>query len=67
MCSGHRLCHRQRPRGDSTRSFPVTWALVRAHFFLDKSELRVGSVDRRMKQETGGAGKETDVGLHESL
>lgn len=53
--------------GDSTLSFLVTWALVRTHFFLDKSELRVGSVEMRTKQETGGAGNETDVGLHESL
>lgn len=53
--------------GDITLSFLVTWALVRTHFFLDKSELSVGSVEMRTKQETGGAGNETGVGLHESL
>lgn len=52
--------------GGIALSFLVTWALVRAQFFLDKSELRGGSVEMRTKQETRGAGNETDVGLRES-
>lgn len=53
--------------GDITLSFLVTWALDRTPVFVDRSELRVGSVEMRTKQETGGAGNETDGSLHGSL
>lgn len=58
MSSGDIGCATGRGQGgDVTFSFLVAWALVRIHYFPDKSALQVSSVEMRMEQGTGGAGE----------
>lgn len=55
-CTQGTGCTTGRGQGGDTLSLLVSWALVRT-FFSDKSALRVGCVEMRMEQETGGAGE----------